>query len=57
MARSSIERTGPDVAPWDLVADVDDPGPRCDPFDHAVDHADELVGVPEVGEEGDRGGP
>ena len=37
--------------PW---REVDDARVRADPGDHAVDDADELVGEPVVGEEGDR---
>ena len=37
----------------DSVGDVDDTDLRRNRTDHGVDHADELVGVPEIGEKGD----
>src|SRR5690606_13704538 len=47
------ERRGTDVAGLETVADVDDPDVRGHPGDDAVDHADELVLMPEVGQDAD----
>ena len=53
--RASKRKTaGSSVELGDAVGDVDDTDLRRDRTDHGVDHADELVGVAEIGKEGDR---
>ncbi len=47
------QRSPANVPRPDAVSDVDHPDLRGDPGDDAVDHADELVGQPEVTQERD----
>ena len=48
------ESPGTDIAPSNVVGDVDNPDVRCDASHHTMHYSDELVFEPEVAHEGNR---